>query len=61
MGGHEVVFAEAEEDVRFAYSAIADDEQFDQMVVAVLLLHYSCGFVLKYIRLSLITVTYRSG
>lgn len=35
----EVVLAEAYKEIGFAYSAVADDEQFDQVVVTLLSFH----------------------
>ena len=34
MGGHEVVFAESEEDVSLSDSTVANDEDFSEIVVA---------------------------
>lgn len=39
MGVDEVVVAEAHEEVGLAHAAVADDQQLDQVVVALLLLH----------------------
>jgi hypothetical protein len=39
VGGLEGVFAEAEEEVGLAYSAVADDEQLDQEVIPCLSFH----------------------
>ena len=40
MGGEEVVFAEPEEDVGLSDAAVADDEDFGEVVVTALSLHF---------------------
>lgn len=37
--GHEIVVAEFEEHIGFADSAIADDEQFDEVVIVLVFVH----------------------